>query len=204
MKPKRYPIALHLPRLVALLIVYGRHVVQSMLGNTWFPAPTPPLADATTHLDELEVAEAKVKTRVQGAVEARDLAEKVVVDDMVSLKGYVGKVVAANLAQALLIIASAGMTPKQFRLRHKALLAAVMGLAPQEVVLRAKAVRGPAAYEWQSSSDGGKTWVTVGFSTVSSFKVQGLTVGTVYLFRFRTTVQATTSDWSQTITFLVH
>jgi hypothetical protein len=38
---------------------------------------------------------------------------------------------------------------------------------------------------------------------MSTLRVPGLTVGTTYLFRFRTTVRATTSDWSQTISFVV-
>jgi hypothetical protein len=33
--------------------------------------------------------------------------------------------------------------------------------------------------------------------------VPGLTVGTSYQFRFRTTVKAVTGDWSQSITFVV-
>jgi hypothetical protein len=205
-KPKRYPIALNLPRIVALLIVYGRHVVQSMLANagTWFPDPKPTMADAGKHLDDLATSEAKAKTRAEGAVEARDLAEKVVVDDMVSLKGYVGQIVAANPSEALAIIAAAGMSSKQFRLRHKAALAAMMGAAPQEVLLQAKAVRGRAAYEWQMSSDGGKTWVVIGLSTVANLRVPGLAVGTTYQFRVRTTVKSTASDWSQVISFFVH
>ncbi len=201
-KPKRYPIALNLPRLVAALIVYGRHVVQSMLNNAWFPAPTPALADVTKHLDDLESKEAKAKSRAKGAVEDRDLAEKDVVDDLVSLKGYVGQVVAENPGEALVIIASAGMTPKQFRLVHKAQLSAAMTGAPQEVVLRAKAVRGRAAYEWQASSDGGKSWVTLGFSTLATLRVPGLTVGTTYQFRFRVTRKSTTGDWSQPLAFV--
>lgn len=203
MKPKRYPIALNLPRMVAALIVYGRHVVQSMLGNAWFPDPPVTMADVTKHLDDLESAQAKVKSRAEGAVEVRDLAEKTVVDDIVALKGYASQIVAKNPVDALLIIASAGLKPRQFRRFHKPELSAAMTGVPQEALLRAKAVRGRVAYEWQASSDGGKTWTILGITTVANLHVPGLTVGTTYHFRFRSTVRATTSDWSQVISLNV-
>src|SRR5690349_15107995 len=93
-KPKRYPIALNLPRVVALLIVYGRHVVQSMKNSTWFPGPRWPTPTPTsTSRPRGRVGQVPGK----GAVEMRDLAEKVVVDDMIAYKGYVGQVVAKNI-----------------------------------------------------------------------------------------------------------
>jgi hypothetical protein len=79
-----------------------------------------------------------------------------------------------------------------------------MGKAPQEVVLRAKAAKGHAVYEWQSSSDGGKTWIALAPTTQANTTLSGLTLGVAYQFRFRTTVKRVTSDWSQIVSLFVH
>ena len=56
----KYPIALNLPKIVALLILLGRHIVQAMMQSSWFaapnPLPSPPLANVTSHLDTLETS----------------------------------------------------------------------------------------------------------------------------------------------------
>ncbi len=75
-------------------------------------------------------------------------------------------------------------------------------MAPGEVIVRAKAVKG-ASYEWQYSLDGGKTWIAMGTTTVANTTLLGMTVATTVMFRFRTTVKKTTSDWSPTISFFV-
>ena len=72
---------------------------------------------------------------------------------------------------------------------------------PGTLKLVAKAVRRGSAYLWQYSTDG-KTWVTVGTSTEANVTVPGLTVGTVYYFRFNATFKHTTGDWSQIISFM--
>jgi hypothetical protein len=204
MKPKKNPIALNLPQIVALLIVYGRHIVQAMTNNPWFPSPTPPLATVTTDLNALEAAEATALTRAKGSASARDLAQRTVETDLTGLKAYTSSVVALSPAQAAAIIESAGMAPKRVAPRNKPQLAVAMGATPGEGVLRAKAVGRGAAYEWQYSSDGGKTWAAIGITTVANTTVMGLSAGTVYLFRFRTTRKKVTGDWSQTVSFLAH
>jgi hypothetical protein len=198
------PIALNLPTVVALLIIYARHVAQSLNGNTWVTTTTPPLATFNADIDALEVAEAAARSRTKGAAAARDIKKKVVVDDLTSIKGNVLSAANLNPAQADAIIESAGMTPKRFGRKPKAELAALMGPTPGEVLVRAKAVAKGAAYEWQYSPDGGKTWIAMGTTTVANTSVFGLVAGSSYMFRFRATVKKTTSDWTQTITFFVH
>jgi hypothetical protein len=75
---------------------------------------------------------------------------------------------------------------------------------PGTALLRAKAVKKGASYEWQMSSDGGVTWVALGNSTVADMPVTGLVAGKTYMFRFRTTIAHTTSDWSQVISLFAH
>ncbi len=69
--------------------------------------------------------------------------------------------------------------------------------------MRAKATR-RAVYEWQFSMDGGKTWVSAGVTSEANVTISGLTLGTTYLFRFRTTLKRVTADFCQPYSLLVH
>jgi hypothetical protein len=203
MKAKQFVIVLHLSRVVALFLIFCRHVVQAMTNNAWFPSPSPTLSLVTTHLDNLQASQARALTRAEGAAAARDLDLKKAVDDMTGLKAHVLGVILQNPSQAALIAESAGMQLKKTGGRKKPYLSALMGPSPGEVLVRAKAVKGAGAYEWMYSLDGGKTWLAMGTSTVAEHSVTGLAVGPV-LFRFRTTKKNTTGDWSQTLAFNVH
>jgi hypothetical protein len=76
---------------------------------------------------------------------------------------------------------------------------------PGMVKLLAKAVKRTAAYEWVYSADGGKTWISAGLTVgLADTTIAGLTRGTVYWFRFRTTVGRVTGDWSAHVELLVH
>ena len=204
MKAKRHPIALNLPQVVALLIVYGRHVVQMMTNNAWFVSPDPTLQSVTTHLDNLESSEAKARGGAKGTAAARDDDEKLVVADMKAVKAYVGKIMILNPGFEATIIESAGLHQKAASKRSKANLAAFLGPNLGEIRVEAKAVRRGAAYEWQCSTDGGATWVTLGITTEATTSLLGATAGKTYLFRFRTTRKKTTSEWSPSVSLAVH
>jgi len=201
---QRFSISLKLPSIVALLGAYGRHVVLSMTNNKWFPSPTPPLATVSSDLDALDAAETLAKGGAKGTASARNTKKKPVVNDIHGLKGYVEIIANENAGQEIEIIESAGFTAKPPARRNKPPLRAFMGPLPGEVILRAKAVGKRAAYEWQVSSDGGKTWVSFATTTVADTSILNLTPGQTYCFRFRSTVKKTTSDWVQPISFLVH
>lgn len=204
MKTLKHQVALNLPNVVALLIVYGRHVVQAMTNNPWFPNPTPTLQTVSADLDQLETAEATVLSGINGAAAARDLRRKLVEDGLHGLKAHVYGIAGQHPDEAKAIIQSAGMFPKQYTARVKPELEASMSPTPQEVRLRAKSAGGRVSYEWQYSVDGGVTWIAAGTTTVADTSVQGLSVGATYAFRFRTTIRKTTGAWSQTISFVVH
>jgi hypothetical protein len=95
------------------------------------------------------------------------------------------------------------MFQKKSSARPKPDLAAAMGKTPGQVIVRARAVRG-SAYEWQSSTDGGATWLSLGITTVANTSAAGLARGTTCLFRFRTTRGSVTGDWSPTISFYMY
>ncbi len=203
-KTKRHVIALYLPRIVALLIILGRSIVQKMTGNAWFATPDPPLPTVSGHLDKLEASEAAAKGGGAGAAAARDLDLKTVEDDLKALKAYVYKIIAQNLASASAIILSAGMAEKPFTPHFKPALAAFLGAMLGEIIVQARSKGRGFAYEWQVSTDGGTTWSAMGVTTDATTHYLGAVAGTTYTFRFRTTRKATTSAWSEPVHLTVH
>jgi hypothetical protein len=181
-------------------------LVQSVANNaTYFPTPNPPLASILTKIADLQTAQTATQTRTKGAAPQRDLKAKALNTDLRSLLGYVQGVIDANEAQGAAIAAASGFGQRQVGGRTKAALAASMGASPDLVVLRAKSVgKKRAAYEWQYSADGGKTWIALPVTTIADTTVQGLALGTSYAFRCRSTVGRVATDWCQVITFLVH
>ena len=156
------------PRVIALLIVFVQHVVQSMTNNPWFASMAALVATTGTDLAALITAQAKALTKAKGAAEARNDAKKVVIDDLKLLKSGVQTVVNQNPGQAATIIESAGFFQKKVTLPSKPYLEALMApVTPGEVLVRARAVK-RAGYEWQYSLDGGKTWLTMGNTTVAN------------------------------------
>src|SRR6185312_11161264 len=136
-----------------------------------------------------------------GAAEARDDAKKLVYDDLLLIKSGVQTIVNQNPSQASTIIESAGLFQKKATLPFKPELDARMApVNPGEILVRARAVK-RASYEWQYSLDGGKTWLPMGTTTVANTSLLGMTAGANLMFRFRTTVKKTTSDWSAALSF---
>jgi hypothetical protein len=204
MKTKVPQIALKLPRAVALFILFVQHVVQAMTNNPWFASMATLVATTGTDLAALVLAQAKALAKTKGAAEARDDAKRVVYNDLLLLKSGVQSIINQNPGQAATIIESAGFFQRRGTLPWKANLAALMApVTPGEVLVRAKAVKGRASYEWQYSLDGGKTWLAMGTTTVANTSLPGMTAGAALMFRFRTTISKTTSDWSPTISFTV-
>src|SRR6185312_15485669 len=105
MSIKRNPIALNLPKVVALLIVFARHVVEMMTKNiAIFASPTIALGLVSQHVDDLFDAEVLAQTRAKGTAQARDDKKAVVIDDLFVLKTYVQSICRLNQAIALTVI----------------------------------------------------------------------------------------------------
>ena len=60
-----------------------------------------------------------------------------------------------------------------------------------------------AAYDWEWSSDGGKTWQQAPGTLQAKTTITGLPVSVTCLFRFRSVTKAGESDWSNAITLVV-
>jgi hypothetical protein len=203
MKTHHTLLAIHLPRKHGDLLVFAHHVVESMTGNAHLPNPTPPLATVTADIEALQAAEVAAQSRAKGSADARDLPLQKVVGDLHSLAGYVQSVADANPAEAVAIITSAGFGTHPHGVHAAPDISAHMGVGGL-VMLRAHAVGRHAAYEWQQSADGGKTWTNLPSTTTAHTSVAGLAFAQSFSFRVRGNVGTTTGDWTDPVTILIH
>ncbi len=67
----------------------------------------------------------------------------------------------------------------------------------------AKATQGGRSYEWQYSTDGGKTWLSAPSTTQANATIHGLQSGVVTSFRQRAITKVGPTEWSQPIAALV-
>jgi len=71
------------------------------------------------------------------------------------------------------------------------------------VEVAAKAVKGGRSYEWQYSTDGGKTWIGVQPTTQAKVSIPNLQPGVVTQFRQRAVTKSGPTDWSNPVTTIV-
>lgn len=200
----RVIVTLKIPTHVADIVKLTQAIVAALTGNAWFPSPTPSLATVSSLLTTLDGTETAVtQTRAKGTVQARNVARAAVVTALHQLKSYVQTVCDANPEQASAIIASAGMAVRKTAARTKADFAVEAGPVSGSVKLVARAVAHRASYDWQWSSDGGKTWTSVPSTLAARTTITGLPVATTCSFRFRTLTKAGESDWSQPVALVV-
>ena len=202
-KPAAPHVVLTLPQPVDTLITLGTAVHDSVAANpTLLPSPSPALTVLSTHLGSLQTQQVAVKAHTPGALVLRDAACALVKADLRQLKAYVQQLVCANPSNAAAIALAAGMRLAKTGAFAKPPLAAKQTVSGT-VVLVAKATAGSKAYEWQYSTDGGKTWLTTPASTKAETAIAGLVPGTTVLFRHRAVVKGGPEDWGQTIQRIV-
>jgi len=200
----RATITLGIPNKNADVILYANNIVQKMTNNPSFPTPTPTLAALTAAIDDLHSAETAALSRAKGSATVRDDKRTVLVSLLQQLDGYVQSVADATPENGAAIIESAGLAVRKVTPRGKRTFAATTGpLAGSAVVTAASA--GPrSSYEWQYSTDGGKTWVFAPATTQGSTKVTGLPSGTTVQFRYlAVTPKGGQGDWSPAVSLLV-
>jgi hypothetical protein len=76
-------------------------------------------------------------------------------------------------------------------------------ISGEATVTAVVAARG-ASYEWQYSTDGGKTWITAPGTLQARTTISGLVPGSTAQFRYRAVTKAGEGDWSQPVSLLVH
>jgi hypothetical protein len=199
----RFVVVLLLPTRVSALIKLAQAILAGLTNNAFFPTPNPPLPTLSTLIVKLDAAETAVKTRAVGTVEARDLAKENLVQALHDVRGYVQSIANANPEQADAMITSAALRSKKIPARLKADLAVTAGDVSGTAKLAAKAVSRRAAYEWQWSADGGKTWTSVPPTLQARTTVAGLPVGVSCSFHHRALTRTGEGDWGQIVTYLV-
>jgi hypothetical protein len=200
----RATIAMNIPGKIPDLLLYGTNVVQKLTGNPHFPTPTPTVAALAAAVSDLHDAETAALSRTKGAVTVRNDKRTVLVGLLQQYRGYVQGVADATPENAAAIIESAGLSVRKVVTRSKRAFAAVQGAASGEAHVTAVTAGARAAYDWQYSVDGGKTWVDVPSTTRGQTTIVGLPVGTTAQFRYRTvTPKGGQGDWSAVASLFV-
>ena len=200
---RRSLVVLKLPTRVSDLITAASCVVQGMTANAAFPTPVPALATVRAAIATLQTAETAAQTRVRGAVAARDVARDALVTLLDQLRFYVQSVADGDRTNAPALIQSVAMSVKKTAIRQKQTFGARPGPVTGSVQLVAQLAGPRAAYDWQWSLDGGKTWQMAPGTLRSKTTLSGLTPGATVSFRVRALTKAGEGDWSQPIAMIV-
>jgi hypothetical protein len=195
--------SLKLPTKVPALITYSQGIVKAMTGNAAMPSPTPPLAAVTEAVNELQTAETAALARTKGAVATRNEKRAALVNLLQQLRGQIQAAADANADNAASIIQSAGIAVKKTPVRPPRVFAAKPGAVSGSVTLVTDAAARRASYEWQYSTDGGKTWVSAPNTLQAKTTVSGLTPGAMVTFRYRPVTKDGEGDWSQPAALIV-
>ena len=195
--------ALKLPTSNAALIAFGQGVVTGMTNNKVFPDPSPPLATVAASIDALVGAENLAATRANGAATARNVAKAALIVELKQLGAYVQSVADGDAENSAAIIESARISVRKVPVRPARVFNAAQGPTTGTAKLVAHSASNRAAYEWEYSTDGGKTWVAAPPSLQAKTTVTGLPAGTSVQFRYRAVTKAGAADWSNPVTLLV-
>ena len=202
-KPQHPIVAMLLPRAVPALVTYSEQVMQKMTGNLYFPTPTPTLATVTQAIDGLRAAAATALTRAKGTATAREDKRKALAKVMKQLGGYIQTISDANPETGATIIESAGVSVKKETPRKPRIFEATPGPVTGSAKVTAPSAANRVAYEWQTSTDGGKTWGTSATTLQARTVVTGLTAGSTVMFRYRAVTKTGEADWSQSVSLIV-
>jgi hypothetical protein len=197
-------VSLKLPTQVTALITYAQGIVKAMTGNPAYPNPLPTLAAVTTATNDLQAAHTASLTRAKGTAAVRNEKHAVLVTLLLHLKAYIQAQADANAENATSIIESAGVGLRKPPTHHARVFAAKAGALSGTADLVAAPAGRRAAYEWEFSTDGGKTWLPAPPTLQAKTTVSGLPSGTTALFRYRSVTKTGASDWSAAVSLLVH
>lgn len=202
-RPARSLVSLNLPKQVPALIAMAKGIVQAMTGNANFPSPEPALSAVNTAIADLETAETAAQARTRGAATTRNDKRAALATLLEQLKGHVQKIADADLEHGAAIIQSAGMGVKKHPVRAPRVFDAKPGTTSGSVKLMAVSAARRAGYEWQYSTDGGKTWLTAPVTLQAKTVISGLVPGSTAMFRYRPVTKTGEADWSQPVSLIV-
>ena len=195
---------LDLPKQVGALVTYTQNIVARMTGNANFTTPVPALSAVTTACNTLQNAETAALARTKGAVATRNEARTALVALLQQLRGYIQSIADGNLENGTSIIESAGIAVRKPVVRKPRVFNAAPGAVSGSVKLIAASAGPRSSYEWEYSTDGGKTWVTQPVTIQAKTSVSGLTPGASVQFRYKpVTAKGGEGDWSQPVTLII-
>jgi hypothetical protein len=194
---------LGLPKPVPAFIVVAQNIEKKMTGNPTFPSPIPTLAAFGTAINDLQAAETLALGRAKGAVALRNEKRTVVVGMIQQLRSYVQSVADLDGTNAASIITSAGFAFRKTPTRPPRVFHAKPGPVSGTADIVAPSAARRASYEWQYSTDGGKTWVTLPPTLQAKTSIAGLTPGSSAEFKYRAVTKTGAADWSPAVSFTV-
>lgn len=193
----------NMPEHVPDQIKQGDAVQAALTNNVHFPLPDPVITAFITALGNYSTAATAAQTRAKGTVAARNAAMVVYVGAYHALRARVQTAADADPENAEAIITSAGFAVRKTTIRQKQAFAAKYGPVSGTIHVTAPSSGPRAAYEWQYSIDGGKTWTQVANTMQAKTTFTSLPVATTVEFRFRVTTKTGMGDWSQPTSILV-
>ncbi len=196
-------VALKMPVSVSALITYARAMVTRMSGNASFPTPTPQLAMVMQAIDELQTAETAALARTKGAATTRDDKRAALVLLLHNLRSYIQVTANASPDNGAAIIESAGVAVRKAPTRRARAFAVKPGAVSGSAKVFATSAGRRASYEWQYSTDGGKTWVMAPSTLQAKTTIAGFAPGATVLFKSRAVTKTGEGDWSQPASLVV-
>ncbi|HEY1696053.1 MAG TPA: hypothetical protein VGG39_27990 [Polyangiaceae bacterium] len=189
--------------MVPALVNFAQQVVKSMTNNPLFPNPVPTLVAIAQAVTELQDAANAALGRAKGAVATRNEKRTALVMLLQQLKSYVQSVADANVENGASIIESSGMALKKLAVHPPRVFAAKPGLVAGTATIIAPSAGQRASYDWQYSTDGGKTWVSMPSTVQAKTSLSGQTSGTTVEFRYKTVTKIGEGDWSPAVALVI-
>jgi len=178
---------------------------------TLFTNPIPSLAVLANRLSLFSKAQqTAVTTHAKADYLDRNAKAISLLTGLESERAYVQELADTHPADAEIIIAKGGMVVAQVSSYHKPLLRMRQQKPgwPVEVLAHVAMLTentvGAVFFNWQYTSDGGATWITLPPTTRGRTEVDGLTPLSTYGFRVAVTDAKGTGIWGQMVTFVVH
>jgi len=199
----RYIAVSKIPTTAGGLTAYAHALIAGLTGNALVPNPNPSVTTLSDLLAKCETAETATKSRTAGTVGARNAARTALVTALRAVRAFVQQTADASPDNGEAIITSTSLTVRKTAARSKAPFTIVQGPISGSAHLSVKSAGPRAAYDWEWSGDGGKTWTQAPSTTAAKTSITGLPAGTTVQFRFRSVTPKGQTDWCPPVSFLV-
>jgi hypothetical protein len=163
----------------------------------------PTLAAVTAATSELQAAETAALSRAKGTATVRNEKRGALVVLLAQLKAYIQAQADAAPENGASIIQSAGIGTRKTMPRRPRVFGAKRGAVSGTAHLVAPQAARRASYEWQYSTDGGKTWIAMPPTLQANASVSGLQAGSTVQFRYRSVTKGGPTDWSPSVSLSV-